>query len=141
MMISSLQTGQEVLVRKLHQPGEGGADLHRHQRQASELHQGRHRPRLPLRKPPLPLFRCRTRLAYPKANWRCSWAWPGPLADPQSEPQRHLSDQLQGRVQVERRSRRVPETGQVPGGHHLHGERWRHQGQRHLLGDLHPVVR
>lgn len=71
----------------------------------------------------------------------CPGCDPASLPDPQSEPQRHLSDQLQGRVQVKRRSRGVPETSQVPGGHHLHGEWRRHQGQRHLLSDLHPFVR
>lgn len=45
------QAGQEVLVWELHQSGEGRADLCRHQGQAPELHQGRHRPRLPVGEP------------------------------------------------------------------------------------------
>lgn len=63
------------------------------------------------------------------------------LSDPQPEPQRHLSDQLPGRVQVHGRPDGFPEAGEVPGGHHLHREHQRHQGQRHLLRHLHPALR
>lgn len=45
---ATLQIGQEVVVWELHQPGERGADLCADQRQAAQLDQGRHRPRLSL---------------------------------------------------------------------------------------------
>lgn len=48
------------------------------------------------------------------------------LLDPQSEPQRHLSDQLPGRVQVHSWTHGFSEARQVPGGHHLHREHRRH---------------
>lgn len=40
--------------------------------------------------------------------------------DPQPRPQRHLPDQLPGRVQGNRGPSGLPEASQVPGGHHLH---------------------
>lgn len=46
------QACQEVLVRELYQPGEGGADFRGHQGQSPELHQSRHRSRLPVGEPP-----------------------------------------------------------------------------------------
>lgn len=60
--------------------------------------------------------------------------------DPQPQPQRHLPDELPGRVQGDGGPGRVPEAGQVPGGHHVHGGRGRAEGERHLLGHVHALV-
>lgn len=61
--------------------------------------------------------------------------------DSQSEPQRHLSDQFPGRVQVHSWSDGFPEAGEVPGGHHLHREHQRHKGERHIFCHLHLALR
>lgn len=60
--------------------------------------------------------------------------------DPQPQPQRHLPDELPGRVQGDGGPGCVPEAGQVPGGHHVHRGRGRAEGERHLLGHVHAPV-
>lgn len=42
------------------------------------------------------------------------------LSDSQPQPQRGVSDEFPGRIQVYGRPNRVPKTSEVPGGHHLH---------------------
>ena len=42
-----------------------------------------------------------------------------PLSDPQPQSQRAVTDQLQGRVQGQRRPLRLPEARPLPGGHQL----------------------
>ncbi|XP_038132408.1 serine/threonine-protein kinase BRSK2 isoform X7 [Cyprinodon tularosa] len=71
--------------------------------------------------------------------------------DPVAQPQRHLPDQLQGRVQVLRRSLRLPEARQVPSGHCLLRERegtrkgeereGGEEGNRNLQRDVLPHIR
>lgn len=72
-------------------------------------------------------------------------------ADPISQPQRPLSDQLSGRVQVLRRSLRLPEARQVPGGHCFFRGRegagqgedreGEQEGDRNLQRDIHSYIR
>ena len=68
-----------------------------------------------------------------------SFSWFRP--DPQPEPQRDLSDQFPGRVQVHGGPHSLPEASQVPGGYHLHREHRCYQGERHLFRHLHPALR
>ncbi|XP_029703904.1 serine/threonine-protein kinase BRSK2 isoform X6 [Takifugu rubripes] len=69
--------------------------------------------------------------------------------DPVAQSQRPLADQLPGRVQIFRRSFRLPEARQVPGGHCLLRGRERQgedreggqDGDRDLQRDFHPHIR
>ncbi|XP_078794018.1 serine/threonine-protein kinase BRSK2 isoform X4 [Oryzias latipes] len=71
--------------------------------------------------------------------------------DPISQPQRPFADQLSGRVQVLRRSLRLPEARQIPSGHSFFRERegarqgedreGGQEGGRNLQRDVHPYIR
>ncbi|XP_024141459.1 serine/threonine-protein kinase BRSK2 isoform X3 [Oryzias melastigma] len=72
-------------------------------------------------------------------------------ADPIPQPQRPFADQLSGRVQVLRRSLRLPEARQIPSGHSFFRERegarpgedreGGQEGGRNLQRDIHPYIR
>ena len=117
------------------------------------------RPRLwPRLSPPTarPCFLPRVGVHLPEVEIPCRWGLgargraapqgeaalilPAPT-DPQPQSQRHLPDELPGGVQGDRGPGCVPEAGQVPGGHHVHGGRGRAEGERHLLGHVHAPVR
>lgn len=71
--------------------------------------------------------------------------------DPIPQSQRPLTDQLPSRIQILRRSLRLPEARQVPGGHCLfrgregagQGEKREggQEGDRNLQRDIHPHIR
>ncbi|XP_029312031.1 serine/threonine-protein kinase BRSK2 isoform X7 [Cottoperca gobio] len=69
--------------------------------------------------------------------------------DPVTQSQRSLTDQLSGRVQVLRRPFRLPEAGQIPGGHFFLRRRegaredreGGKEGDRNLQRDVHPHFR
>lgn len=71
--------------------------------------------------------------------------------DPIPQPQRPFADQLSGRVQVLRRSLRLPEARQIPSGHSFFRERegarpgedreGGQEGGRNLQRDIHPYIR